>query len=165
MRPAVEALLAMVPRSLARDEVKRTRPGLLHYLRDWSTDWQAYLRELGVACPPSLLEVAAAMANMYVHIRDEHGWDFLTPDDSRERRSFLGRLASKYPELALRSTMIPIFGQDGDLMLLAPDQSIHRFTRDDWERDRGVVATDFDALLLVLAGASVDVDRAASDVL
>ncbi len=164
MRPAVAAMLAVVPPALQRAEVARTRPGLLPYMRDWARDWLAYCAELGIGCPPSLLELATAMRDVYVHIHDEHGWDLLTPADARERRSFLGRLAAAQPALRERAAMLPIFGQDGDLLLIAADGAIHRFTRDDWASDRPF-AGDFDALLHYLASGAREADAAASNVL
>lgn len=164
MQAQVSALLATVPRTLRRAEVARTRPGLLHAMRDWSTGWTSYCRELAIPCPPALLELAAAMKDVYIHIHDEHGWDLLTPDDARERRSFLARLANKHPELTARAAMLPVFGQSGNLMLLAKDGKVHRFTRDDWQHDR-VVLRDFDAMLRVLVTGTIDPDAAATDVL
>ncbi len=164
MRPAVAAMLSVVPPALQRAEVARSRPGLLPYMRDWAGEWLAYCAEVGVTCPPSLLELATAMRDVYVHIHDEHGWDLLTPHDARERRSFLARLATKHPELRERAAMLPIFGQDGDLLLIARDQAIHRFTRDDWSNDRPF-AGDFDVLLHFLASGARDTEAAASNVL
>src|SRR4051812_7161623 len=132
-QPAVSALLATVPRTLRRAVVAQTRPGLLYMMRDWSAAWASYCRELDTPCPPALLELARAMQDVYVHIHDEHGWDLLTPDDARERRSFLARLANKFPDLTPRAGMLPVFGQSGNLMLLAKDGRVHRFTKDDWQ--------------------------------
>ena len=164
MEPQVEALLATVPRTLRRVEVARTRPGLLYMMRDWSAAWTAYCKELGFPCPAPLLELASAMKDVYVHCHDEHGWDLLTPDDARERRSFLARLADKHPELAPRAALLPVFGQSGNLMLLARDGKVHRFTAADWQHDT-MVLRDFDALLRFLVSGAIDKDAAATDVL
>lgn len=164
MHAEVQKLLATVPRTLHRVEVARTRPGLLWMMRDWSTAWSAYCKELGVACPPALLELARAMVDVYPHFHDEHGWDLLTPDDARERRSFLARLSNKHPELAPRAAMLPVFGQSGNLMLLAHDGTVHRFTAADWQHDH-VVLRDFDALLRYLVTGAIDPNAAATDVL
>ena len=163
-RSQVEALLATVPRTLHRVEVARTRPGLLYWMRDWSAPWAAYCKELGFPCPPPLLELASAMKDVYVHCHDEHGWDLLMPDDARERRSFLARLADKHPELSVRAAMLPVFGQSGNLMLLARDGRVYRYTAADWQHDH-VVLRDFDALLKFLVTGAIDKDAAATDVL
>jgi len=164
MQAQVQALLATVPRTLRRAEVARTRPGLLWMMRDWSGQWVTLCKELGFPCPAPLLELASAMQDVYVHCHDEHGWDLLTPDDARERRHFLARLADVYPALAPRAEMLPVFGQSGNLMLLDREGKAHRFTAGDWQHDT-VVLRDFDALLRFLVSGGIDKNDAATDVL
>jgi hypothetical protein len=124
----------------------RERPDLLPLMRRWGSAWATYARDVGVACPPALIELADAMEDVYIHIDDQHGWDLLTPDTARQERETLVGLATAWPDLADRSRMLPVFGQDGDLLLLADDGRIHAFTHDDWEKD-GVVAACFDDLI------------------
>ncbi|MBX7098749.1 MAG: hypothetical protein K1X89_13665 [Myxococcaceae bacterium] len=113
--------------------------------------WRTLADELGFRCPPALLELGRASEHQVVHIDDDHGWDLLFPEQAREARQFLAHLATDFPAVGERSRMVPVFGQDGDLLLLAPDERVWMFTHDDWDND-GVVAESFDALLVLLAG-------------
>jgi hypothetical protein len=182
-RPAAE-LLALIPHHLTRAaldaeidaavdaeeiEAERSdRTGTLARMQRWGGTWRAYAGELGIPCPPGLVELADAMAAVRVYVGADHGWDLLTPDESREAREsvaaardwwkaheglFAGRIdpmAGAYPSIEARARMAPVFGQDGDLLLLAADGRVHAFTHDGWEHD-GVVAESFDELLRGLA--------------
>jgi hypothetical protein len=167
-RPAAQ-ILALISSHLTRAELEAggDRTDLLEIMQRWGDAWQAHARALGVPCPPALVELADAMADVYVSIRADHGWDLLTPDASHEARTGLvdlaawvatlgkepekyGRLLRGLPGLEARARMAPVLGQDGDLLLLAADGRVHAFTHDAWEDD-GVAAPSFDALLLLLA--------------
>lgn len=153
MQSAVERLLAKLSPELSRTQVERKRPDLLPLMRPWGQDWREYAGELGLACPVALQELGDAMSDVYIHVHDEHGWDLLTPKDSRENRRFLGELALEFPELAARAEMMPVFGQDGDLYLLAKDERVYAFTHDGWEDD-GVAASTLEELLDILTRRS-----------
>ena len=146
MNSVLEQFLAVVDTTLRRPVIERTRPDLLPVMRPWGREWGEYARELGVPCPPALVELRDAMTELYISVQAEHGWVLLTPDDSRIERRSLGELALEFPELVERSEMMPVFGQDGDLYLLAGDGRVHAFTHDYWENDKESFAS-FDELL------------------
>lgn len=108
--------------------------------------WQAIMVEQGIPCPEALVDLGRAAENQLIHIDDDHGWDLLQPHEARETQRYLERLAGEFPDLAPRSRMVPVFGEDGDLLLLAPDGRVWMFTHDAWESDE-VVAESFDQLI------------------
>lgn len=87
------------------------------------------------------------MAVVYVYVLwDNHSYSLLTPEAALEERAFLRELAEIDHGLAELAEMLPVFGEDGDLLLLASDGQIYGFMHDEGEQ-RAAVATSFDALL------------------
>ncbi len=149
MLPVVEHLLKSLAPRLSRAAIESARPDLLPRMVRTDAAWQAFTVELGFPCPEALVELGRAAENHLIHIDDSHGWDLLSPKEAHETRQFLEKLAGRYPELARRCRMAPVFGQDGDLLLLAPDGRVWMFTHDDWEHDE-VVTESFDQLIVAL---------------
>ena len=144
MTPIVQRLVAS---ALTREDVAQHVPDRLQDMRAYGDAWRACAASAGVPCPQALFELGEAMADHLISIHvDDHGWELLTPDDAMARARSLRSLAAQFPALAARTEMLPIFGEDGDLLLLATDGVIHRFTHDGWETD-GVVARSLEELL------------------
>jgi len=126
--------------------MERELPNFLPAMQRWGAAFAAYLDEVDIPAPAALIELADAMHDVYVHLGGAGGWVLVLPEESRATRLFLQGFAVRYPELAARGEMVPVFSPDGDLLLLAREGKIYGCTHDGWESD-GVVAESFDALL------------------
>ncbi|MBS2026542.1 MAG: hypothetical protein JST54_01450 [Deltaproteobacteria bacterium] len=145
--PIVERFLASLSPTLRRSVLKKERTDLLGLMNPDGAGWRKLASECGVPCPPALVELGDAMGDVFVHVStQEHDWDLLTPDGAREERRSLASLVAQFPELRARAKMLPLFGQDGDLLLLAADGTMWNFTHDDLADDR-MVAPSLEALL------------------
>ena len=143
----VERFLASLSPTLRRSMIKTTRTDLLGMMSPDGAGWRKVTAELGIPCPPALVELGDAMGDVFVHVHTEdHDWDLLSPDEARQEREFMATLVAQSPELRARAKMLPIFGQDGDLLLLAADGTVWNYTHDDVVDDR-MVAPSLDALL------------------
>lgn len=146
MNALAARLLSLLSAGYSRAEMERHMPEFLPSMQRWGAAYAAYFDEVGIAPPTALIDLADAMADVYVHLTGADGWVLVLPEESRDSRRFLQKFALQFPDLAERGEMVPVFGKDGDLLLLARDGRIHGFTHDGWEND-GVVAESFDALL------------------
>jgi hypothetical protein len=111
-------------------------------MQPWGDAWRALCAELGIGCPGELAALGEAMADVYVCIDvADHGYEMLTPEQAREERAFLATCVAHSPSLATRAGMLPVFGQDGDLLLLASDGRVHALAHDDPDTDEVVAAS------------------------
>jgi len=119
-------------------------PGWLAEMRPLGAAWRTYLESLGIEGPASLFELGDAMADHYIDVR---GWVLQSPEQAREARAMLGRLAAQFPPTWPYDAMVPVFSQDGDLLLLSSDGRVLEWLHDAFEDDPKVVAATLDALL------------------
>ncbi len=85
------------------------------------------------------------MAHQFIYIRVlDHDYALLSPEEARRERAALAVRGANYG-VADRSAMLPIFGQDGDLLLLATD-GIHAMAHDEMDVD-DIVARSLAELL------------------
>ena len=145
--PIVERFLASLSPTLRRSVLKKERPDLLGVMNPDGAGWRKLAAECGVPCPPALVEIGDAMGDVFVHVHTpEHDWDLLTPDQSRDDRKHLASLVAIEPHLRALAKMLPIFGQDGDLLLLAADGTMWRYIHD-YADDNQMIAPSLEALL------------------
>jgi hypothetical protein len=112
-------------------------------MRPLGQAWKAQLSEWRIPCPEGLVALADAAAECLLELG---GWQFYAPEGAGENRGFLQRHAA----LMAHAQMAPLFGRDGDLLLLAGDGRIHLWRHEAWEDSR-VVAGSFRELLAAIA--------------
>lgn len=112
-------------------------------------DWLEIARELCGACPPELLALAEAQRGQRIVVGP---WEFLDADAAWSEHEELVRFAREAPCLAAHARMLPVFGADGDLLLLAEDGvRICSFSSGLPSGDHGTVAPDLRSLLELFA--------------
>ena len=133
----VAAFLAKQPPELTREAVA-ARSGT--QLRSWGKEWSALAQELGMPCPPALVRLADAMAKHSIYFRfGRHSYGMLTPESARKELAFM----ATFPDAR---TMLPVFGQDGDLLMLDREGAIHAYRHDDWQKTTRVAESLEDLL-------------------
>ncbi len=143
----VARFISEQPASLTREALEREAPGYLPGLAAWGEGWRVLCAELGMPCPPALVLLGDAMADRHLYLSFAgHAYSMLTPDEARETRTFLLGLARRYPEFARHAAMLPVFGQDGDLLVLAPEGAVYAFVHDD-DQDHAPVAASLEDVL------------------
>ena len=108
-------------------------------------DWPRIARDLGCVCPPELIALEDAQRSRRIVAGD---WELLDPDTAWSEHEGLVHLAEHAPCLAGHRGMLPLFGSDGDLLLLAGD-GVHicSLTSGVPSGDHGTVAPDLPSLL------------------
>jgi hypothetical protein len=141
--------LASQPKELLRESMDARFPGEYSWAARGSA-WRALANEVGIPCPDALVVLGDAMAERLLYFAfgspRRHQYEMLTPEDARDRRALLARLAHDFGELTPYTQMLPVFGQDGDLLLLDPSGAVHVWFHDDWSGS-GRVASSLDDLL------------------
>lgn len=94
--------------------------------------WRALAAELGIPCPPSLERLGDAMEEQLIYFRfRSHQYAMLTPISARAARENLLELAASFSNLLPFCAMLPLFGEDGDLLLLDAEGRIWALPHDD----------------------------------
>lgn len=142
---SIAQFLAMQDPELRRERLLVTRPDLVALMQRWGAAWRVLAEEALITCPEDLVVLGDAMESQFIYFEFlEHAYAMLTPENARRERRFLAESARQYGTLD-RSTMLPIFGQDAALLLLAAD-GIHAMEHDAMEDDE-IVATSISDLL------------------
>ncbi len=144
-KTSIDLFLSRLDPELRRARVIETRPDLARQMTAWGAQWVSLAQEIGLACPPELILLGDAMAHQFIYIRVlDHDYALLSPEEARRERAALAVRGANYG-VADRSAMLPIFGQDGDLLLLATD-GIHAMAHDEMDVD-DIVARSLAELL------------------
>jgi hypothetical protein len=147
VRPLLERFLARQPASMQRVALVGHNPRFAPQFQPWGAAWRALCAEVGLTCPALLVELGDAMADVLPYIEVAGAsYALLTPAESRDERAYLAQVAARLPAVASRAAMLPLFGEDGDLLLLDADGRVHAFEHHDEEPDR-IVAASLDELL------------------
>jgi hypothetical protein len=137
-----------------REDPEKYRDDLLEEMVAWGESWRLLCSERGLPCPAALVELGDAMANVWLHLRVEaderrrihsepHSYAMLTPAAARDQLDFL----LEWSESSVACVeLLPVFGQDGDLLLLARDGRVHAWGHDE-PRSTEIVADSLEALL------------------
>jgi hypothetical protein len=151
---SVASLLARQPAAMRRARVELGRRDLLPLMQPWGAAWRELCAELGVACPDELVALGDAMAEVYVYVDvDGHAYAMLTPEQARDERAFLATCVTHSPSLTTRTCMVPVFGEDSDLLLLAQDGRVHALAHDDPSTDEVVAASLAELVAIAQPGA------------
>jgi hypothetical protein len=150
----IDRFLAAQPSALRRSRVIAGRPDLLPLMERWGDAWRALCTEVEIACPDELVILGNAMIDAFVYLQvDRHHYAMLTPADAREARALLLEGSQTHsPEFAGRASMLPVFGEDGDYLLLAKDGRIHVAIHDDPADDRVVAGSLAELVVLARPG-------------
>lgn len=105
--------------------------------------WRAAAQRLGWECPPELLELSRTPYLLYVG-----GWEFCPAP----RGDYQDPILALFARTSCRAPlvrMLPVFGKDGDRLMLASDGAIRRWSGDVFALayDHGLVASSFAELL------------------
>ena len=131
---SLQRFLANQPAAMRREVVMRMRPDLLTQMNAYGTEWRVLCAERGIACPDELAALGDAMADLFPYFKiARHSYAMLTPTEARDEIAFLADMATSFPVLEPYTAMLPVFGQDGDLLLLARDGRVYALAHDDWE--------------------------------
>ena len=148
----VARFLAAQPPQLTREAMAARRGVSL----EWSgTEWGPITAELGIPCPEALVLLGRAMADRVIYFAFEgHSYRMLTPEEAREELAFMATFPDE-PLLQVARAMLPVFGEDGDLLLLDRDGAIHAYQHDDWH-ELPRVADNLEDLLARTRAASLN---------
>lgn len=108
------------------------------------SEYQALASSLSIPCPPELVVLGDALVEMSIWVGP---WELGDPTAARADRAHLVALTANAPCLAPRSAMLPLFGRDGDLLLLDGVGAVWCFSHDTFAYDHGMVAPSLDVLL------------------
>jgi hypothetical protein len=101
-------------------------------MQSWRDAWRALCDEIDVSAPAELLALAHAMHEVFVYFElEKHAYAMITPDEAREQRRFIASVAHLDPRIEPFTRMLPVFGQDGDYLLLDEKGRVHRWVHDD----------------------------------
>ncbi|HEY0134457.1 MAG TPA: hypothetical protein VGB85_10265 [Nannocystis sp.] len=133
------------------DEDEPTRPSPL------GAEYQTLTSSLGLPCPPELVLLGDALADGRVF---GDRWELNTPEGAVYTRKELQEWAIDSPCLRPRAQMLPLFGSDGDHLLLDRDGSIWPWSHEIPTDDEGCVARSLDeALGMMLDGPEIEFQR------
>jgi hypothetical protein len=152
----VARFLAQQPEALARDAMTRRLGAEPDAMQAWGAAWRALCDAIGIACPPALVRLGDAMHEHFVYFSfEKHSYQMLTPAEAADERALLAKFAGEVAALVPYTAMLPVFGEDGDLLLLDQGGAVHALAHDDWEH--GVrVATDLEDLLARTRAAALN---------
>ena len=127
MTDVLARFVANQPPNMRREVVRSLRPDLLPQMEAWGPAWRELCAELGVPCPDLLVALGDAMADVCCYFEiDGESYAMLTPREARDARADLTKWATTtIPALAVPAAMLPVFGEDGTL-LIAADGRIYR---------------------------------------
>jgi hypothetical protein len=134
MSAHVSRFLAAQPRSLSRAALGEQATNFFESATPtrYGEAWRALAAEAGVPCPEALVELGDAMAEQFIYFRFRgHQYAMLTPTGAREERRFLSELATSYREVVPFTAMLPLFGEDGDHLLLDANGALWALPHDD----------------------------------
>lgn len=146
--------LANQPQAMRRDVVRLFRPDLLPQMAPWGPSWRALCEELALPCPELVVALGDAMADVFLYFAiDGHTYAMLTPEEARHEHAFLNTMAASYPYLLAPAAMLPVFGEDGDLLLIAADGRVHALGHEEWNRCEVVAGSLTELLDRAVEGA------------
>ncbi|MFO0554271.1 MAG: hypothetical protein U0271_38175 [Polyangiaceae bacterium] len=148
MSEVVARFLAFQSPRLTREALGEEGPNLFGEARACGAAWRELAAEVGVPCPDALVLLGDAMAERYVYFRfRRHQFAMFYPEDARSEREHLSNMATKWTELAPFAAMLPIFGEDGDSLLLDNHGQVWFLLHDD-SPPQEPVAPNLDSVLL-----------------
>ncbi|NOK34973.1 NAD(P)-binding domain-containing protein [Corallococcus exercitus] len=106
--------------------------------------WRRQYAEWRLPCPDGLAELADGAGEVLIDIG---GWGLYEPQADTDLREGLRRDVST---AHLTEMVAPLFGRDGDLLLLDAEGRVHLWLHEEGDETR-VVARDFRALLAIFA--------------
>nr|WP_242589567.1 NAD(P)-binding domain-containing protein [Corallococcus macrosporus] len=142
-RTLVEAVLALaMPKEALEDDFEEEED-----FHPFGDAWRRQFAEWRLPCPEGLAELADGAGEVLIDIG---GWGMFEPQDDMDLREGLRQDVSR----AHLADMAPLFGRDGDLLLLDQEGRVHLWLHEEGDETR-VVARDFRALLAIFA-AGID---------
>jgi hypothetical protein len=130
----VARFLALQPEALGRAEMTRRLGAEPPSMQRWGAAWRALCDEAGVPCPDALVLLGDAMHAHTIYFSFEgHSYRMLSPEEAHDERVFLAQMAIEFPILTPWKDLLPVFGEDGDLLLLDREGAVHALPHDDWE--------------------------------
>lgn len=148
---AIDGFLAAQRATNSRERMIAAIPAMAPSFRPYGAEWRALCAELGVPCPDGVVRIGDAMAHLWPFLTIEIegrviSYEPLTPGAARSHRAYLESIVSRHPTLAPRAAMLPLFGLDGDVLLLDAAGLVHTFWF--YEEERTAVVADSLADLL-----------------